>query len=798
MLISYEWLQDFVQAKKVSPKDIASKLTMSTVEVEGIVDQAAQLGGVVVGEILDIKKHPDADKLSVAQVDVGEKTPRQIIFGQMVDMEAGLKVPVALAPTVLPGDKEIKKVKMRGVVSEGMLCLDQELGLLDEGVSIQFFDASVKNGTPIVKALSLGGVVFDIDNKSLSNRPDLWGHYGIAREVAALFDTSLAAYKTTRIKEGKDTLKVKIQDDRCRRYTGIVIDGVSVTSSPDWMQQRLIAAGVRPINLVVDITNYVMLEFGQPMHAFDAAKLDGDIHIRAAKKGETLAALGDKECALDGDLIIADSKKPIAVAGVIGGANSDIDDSTTTIIFESANFEGISVRRTSNRLGIRTESSTRFEKQLDPTMCVTALERAVALLLDACPDARVTSKIADEGSAMLDQGPIMLSETLVEKKVGINIPQKDIVSILMRLGFEVKEKKGEMQVTIPTWRATGDVDIAEDLIEEIIRLYGYEKIPTSFPTFSITPPTQRPIRRVTRRIKETLAFECGFFEVYNYSFESPEWLARIGISPKKHIELENPVAKDRPIVRRSMEPNLLMNVEQNSHRFNRVALFEVGKTYVFEEKGELVEPKKKEYLPKQNTMLGLVVSEKGNEQPFFDASQALSLLGTRIGAAFKLVKSNPSEAYYHPGRFAQVKVGKNIVGEIGELHPMTQQTLGIPHRVAVASINLSELTPLLEESSSYRSLSQYPDVQRDVAFVVDRDVEHVTIVDELDGADPLLVSAELFDVYDGDKMEKGKKSMAYRCTYRHADKTLETKEVDDAHATVVALLEKKFDATIRK
>lgn len=806
MKISYQWLSEQLKAKKMpTPQSIAKELSLKTVEVENVVDQGAFLHDVVVGEILEIKKHPDADKLSVAQVDVGEKKPRQIIFGQMVQMQVGFKIPVALAPTVLPGNKEIKKVNLRGVMSEGMLCLDQELGLLKDGVSIQFFGPGVKNGTQIKKALGLDDTILEIDNKSLSNRPDLFGHYGIAREVSAIFGVPLRPYNPPKIREGVDTrLSVKVQDKKlCPRYTAVVVDGVNVTASPLWLQNRLRAVGLRPINNIVDITNYVMYEFGQPMHAFDAKQLTTSneqvtIFVRKAKDREKMKALDDKEYALTNDmLVIADTGKPIAIAGVIGGAESAITEKTASIIFESANFNAVNIRKTAAALGIRTDSSTRFEKYLDPAQTESALERAVELVRQLCLDARVVSKVIDVGSYRLNQGPIIISEDFVKERVGVKIPKKAITKYLRGLGFIVKEKGKKIVVTVPTWRATKDISIAEDLVEEIIRLYGYENIPSTFPVFSINPPMQLPLRKLERRIKELLAYEFDYTEVYNYSFESLEWLKKLGEDVGKHLELDNPVAKDRPLIRRTVLSNMLVNVETNLHRYDCVKLFEIGRTFHTEETGEKVEPKKNERLPKQDTMLGIVYAEKGREVPFFETSGAIRSVFARLGLSVDFFKVTP-ERLFHPGRYAQIQVQGKQVGVIGELNTRVQERIGIPHRVAMVEITLNALMSFFQEYSNYQPLSAYPGVERDIAFVVERSVAHTEIVQTLAGIDPLIVSVELFDVYEGERVEKQKKSMAYHIVYRSKARTLAANEIDTIHAKVIKILEQKFQAEIRK
>ena len=408
MYVSLDWLKDFVDIpEKTDPKLLGDEITLKTAEVESVENSGKGLEGVVVGEILEITKHPDADKLNLAKVDVGKKDPLQLIFGSMVKMEVGFKIPVAVAPTTLPTGAEIKKCKLRGETSEGMLCLDQELGLKSEGVTIEFFDKSIKNGTPFAEAMKMDDVILEFDNKSLTHRPDLWGHYGIAREIAAIKNTKFKKCEPkVKIPAKGEAVDVKIEDfDLCPRYCGLIINNIKVEESPEWMQKRLKATGHGTHNNIVDVTNYILTELGQPMHAFDKTFIKKGIVVRRAKKDEKITSLDDKERKLTTEnLVIADHEKPVAVAGVIGGENSEINESTTSIILESANFNAGSIRRTSTQLGIRTDAVQRFEKSLDPHLAELAIKRAAELILEICPGAEIAGPITD--TKKIDEKPL--------------------------------------------------------------------------------------------------------------------------------------------------------------------------------------------------------------------------------------------------------------------------------------------------------------------------------------------------------------------------------------------------------
>lgn len=827
MYISKNWLEQFVDLKKTAPAEIAKRLSLSTVEVEGVRDLGVGLEGMVVGLVKSMAKHPNADKLNVCSVDVGKKTLQIVCGGSNV--QVGMKVVLAQIGAKVKwhgeGDLvELKPVEIRGVPSEGMICGADEIGLIEmfpkkeakEIVDLSYLPLT-KVGAPLASVLGLDDVVFEIDNKSLSNRPDLWGHYGIARELSALFNKTLKPYNTKAIEKGKtqgsksSQLAVEVKDKKlCPRYMGVMIDGVTIGSSPSWMQSSLLAAGVRPINIIVDITNYVMMDIGQPMHAFDASCVNNksnppaeragilnqkSIVVRRAKDGEKLKALDGKEYSLAKEmLVIADSEKPLAIAGIMGGEESSVNDDTKTVIFESANFDPVSVRKTSIALGLRSESSARFEKGLSPERAELALKKAVELTLKLCPNARVACAVVDKKNPLKKQLPMSIPLELIEKRLGMSLNMTQILSILLRLGFGVKKTKNTLNIIVPLWR-TKDVTIVEDVIEEIIRVYGYEKIPSALPTFSIAPPEQSAIRAIERKAKELLAYEHGFTEVYNYSFVSPETLKKIGIDPEMHLSLENPIAKDRPLLRRSLKAGLLENVENNLHRFSSVKLFEIGRVFL----GEKIE----DGLPEQPTMLGLVYAESGVATPFFTVSQALRGVLARLGSEVQFAtasggkKSSEIGPIYHPGRSAYVVVNGQKVGSIGEIHPLVAKRMGIEARIGIAEVVLSELTPLLKEKVSYTPVPAFPAMTRDIAFAVDLKVEHGSIVSEINKISNLITKVELFDVFSGGNIPAGKKSMAYHIVYEDKTKTLETAQVDSIQDNVRNILKKVFSAEIR-
>ena len=820
MLISYKWLKQYIDLPdSLTPQELGNSLTLSTVEVEGIHSQANVFEHIVVGVIKKVKKHENADSLKVCEVDVGTEVLQIVCGGSNV--REGMKVILAKvgAQVRWHGEGELielKPTKIRGVESVGMICGADEVGLLDmfpkseEKEIADLSKVKAKAGTPVATALGFDDVVIEIDNKSINHRPDLWGHYGIAREVAAKYHKKLSPYKVTEIKEGAETkIKVSIENPLdSMKYLAVAMEGITIGPSPEKLQQRLRAVGIKPINNIVDITNYVMCDIGQPMHAFDSSKVKSqkskvEIFVRRAIAGEKLTTIDGKERELSEDmLVIADSEKPIALAGVIGGKNSEITDATTSIIFESAHFNAALIRKTTTKLGLRTDASARFEKSLDPTNCILALKRAVEMVREVCPNARVVSSIAEKGKVELFRGPITVTKDFINTKIGMDIPTKECVRILESLGFGVtvtgKKNSESLKITVPSWRGTKDISIAEDIVEEIARMYGFGNIETKLPVFSITPPERNNLRSTERKIRTILSGSLGFTETLNYSFVSPQILNSLELDVSKYIELDNPIASDRPYLRRMLLPNLIEVVEKNSHEYDTVCVYEIGKVFLSEEPGQRVAEQSGELLPRQDVMLGIACSIKNTAQPFFIVSEAVQEIGRALGVNVSIEPGVTESSHIHGGRYGKIMVGMEHVGDIYELHPRIQEKVGIGERVGYAEINLRVLSEFVQVNSGYTQRSSYPAVTRDIACVVSTSVLHRDIYTSLREAHPLIMSVELFDVYEGKSVGEKKKSVAYHITYQSSDHTLETSEIDTAHTVVEKILKEKFKAEIRK
>lgn len=820
MKISFNWLKQYVSLPdSISPEEVGEKLKLATVEVEEITSQGKNLENIVVGKVLSVEKHPQADKLKICQVDVGDEKLKIVCGGSNV-YEKMITVVAKIGAKVKwhgEGDLvELKTTAIRGEESKGMICGASEVGFEDlfppkddhEILDLTGVVADKFISKPIASALGLNDSVFEIDNKSLSNRPDLWGHYGMARETATLFSKTLKEYPIEAIKKIKNELdlKVEIEDIKlCPRYMAVAVAGVEVGESPGWLKQYLLSAGLRPINNIVDVTNYVMLDLGEPMHAFDADQLAKNkeqginIMVRKAKKEEVLKLLDGEEIKLvEEDLVIADSQKALALAGVMGGEKSGINDKTETIIFEAANFNASSIRKTSVRLGVRTDSSARFEKSLDPNLCETAIKKAVQLVLEFCPKAKVTSKIIDEKNFSLAVGPLMVEKNIFAKKLGIEIPEKKIVEIFERLGFAVVDKGDKLSIKIPTWRATKDVSIAEDLVEEVARIYGYENIPSDLPKMSITPPILNRLRDVEHEVRDCLTRDLGYCETNNYAFVSKEQIEKMG-DKSQYLELDNPLSKEKPFLCRSLTPNLIENAVKNIEFFDTVALYEIAKVFWPEEPGVRSGENDSELLPRQDVFLTVLFAQKKNENPLVEIRRALERIAGQFNIDYSVNELSSAKEWQHAGRSGEVLMNDGSVGSIYELNPFTADKFGLkPVRTAILEINLSIFAGLPIKEKKYKKIPQFPEMIRDLSFVADKKIVHSQIVSAVKEIDNLLDEIELFDVYEGKNLPENKKSLAYRFIFSHPDKTLNADEVEEAMKKIETKLKKELGIEIRK
>lgn len=807
MYLSLNWVKKWLKLPKLEAKQLALDLTMSTVEVEGVGEQSKLLDGIVVGRVEEITKHPQADRLHVCQVNLG-KTTEQIVCGGE-NLSKGMLVAVATVGTRVrwhgTEDMTLTKTKIRGVESNGMIVSATEVGLenlfpqKNEREIIDLSSFRIKVGASLAQELGLDDTIVDIDNKSINHRPDLWGQYGLARELAAIYKVKLKDYKIEQFKAGsKASLTVNIRDKRnCFRYLALAISNVEVKESPWWLKKSLVSVGIRPVNNIVDVTNYVMYELGQPMHAFDRAHIDDNqIIIRPAKKGEKFTTLdGAKHSLSETMLLIADSKKPIAIAGIMGGQNSEIGNDTTEIVLESANFKASSIRRTSTALGLRTDASARFEKSLDPVLAEVAIKRAAELILAMCPSAHISSKLVDENHNPFQAINIQVSEQLINDRFGLVIPTKEIKDILQRLQFGVKYKARVFNISVPSWRATKDISIAEDIVEEVARIHGYDNIDPKLPRIELENPEYNVPVAEERDIKLWLAFAQGYDEIYTYPFTDQDWMTKLSLSPSDHVRVKNAVSPDMSLLNLSLLPNLLSKAEDNMRWFDEFKFFELERVFEKKEKSHYhTDASKKKFLPRQNKHLAGVEVSKDNEDRLF--LKIKGLLESMMDY-WKIDWQIESVALPYASTSYIVKYQDIVLGKFGILNKDIFDSRGVKVNIGFWEINFRQTVRYINQSLSYKPVPKFPSVERDIALMIKADVLWKDIEAEIEKISPLIRQIEPFDLFMGKGIPDGKKSLAFHLEFRADDRTLQADDVDDLEKKIMQSLEKKFGAKRR-
>lgn len=805
MYISYKILKDFVSLpKNITPEELANRLTKHTVEVEGLINQSDNFSGVFVGKVLSVEKHPNADRLRIAMVDI-KKEKLRIVCGAP-NLEEGQLVPVATIGCTLPGDFLIKESEIRGEKSYGMICAEDELGLGDNHEGIMVLDKKAKVGQSFSEYLGLDDIVLEIDNKSLSNRPDLLNHYGIAREISAIFDVNLKDindFVDGVDLQGKGKLDVKVEEkEACPRYMAVKVSNIEIKESPAWLKNRLLAISQKPINNIVDLTNYVMFEIGQPMHAFDADKVS-KILVRFAAKNEKMETLDEKERILsEDDLLISDGKTPLALAGVMGGKDSGINELTKEIILEAANFKATVVRKTSQKLSLRSESSIRFEKAIDPELPPLALKRFLFLLKEICPKAEISSEVIDINNYKNDADKIELSLEWLNKKIGQVIEKKDVLKYLNRLGFEsTEENNNSLLVAIPSWRATKDVKQKEDLAEEILRLYGYDNIDSKLPLEELRLPEVNQLRLFERKIKNILSLKHSLFEVYNYSFVSEDQLRKLGIDFSNHLRLLNPLSETHALLRQSLVPNLVLNVRNNQFKAEQLGFFELAKVF-FNAPGDLLRDSSgDDVLPYQEIKLGIALS--GDKEESFVALKGITeslvreLGSWNMEVEFAVTENLP--AWANEVYAAKIFLFGQEAGYLAVIKDEAARAIGLKKSAAFLELSVKKIFDIISSSpkTTFRELPKYPPVSRDFAFVLNEEIMYNDIKKAIVSYSPLVKSVELFDVYVGDKIDKNKKSLAFHVSFLSEEKTLTSAEVDILQNGLINELGEKFGAKLR-
>ena len=802
MRASLNWLKEHVDIH-LSPDELGDALTMAGLEVECIIKTEKNFNNIVVGEISSLKNHPNADKLSLCQVTTGEHI-YSVVCGAR-NMRAGDKVALALEGALLANGMKIKKTKIRGEPSEGMLCSEQELGIGQDSTGIMILEDDLELNMEIVSALNLNDHIFELN--VTPNRPDCLCIIGIAREIAAITGKTL---KTPKIefKEGDETTEdltsVEVQDtELCPRYSARLISDTVIGPAPFWMRRMLESVGIRPICNIVDITNFVLMEFGQPLHAFDFDLLSGRrVVVKRADHNEVFVSLDGVKRTLSNDtLIICDGEKPIAIAGIMGGLNSEVKEDSSTILIESAYFNPTNIRKTSKKMGLQTESSFRFERGIDPEGVMRASNRATQLIVDLCGGNALKGAI-DIYPCLLPNKEISLGIKKTNRVLGTSLKKEEIKGYLNSIELDVRDFNGEkMNVGIPSFR----IDLCReiDLIEEVARLNGYDNIPSTTPMARVASARMGSARVLEKNVKDIFS-SMGFYEIVNYSFISPDSIAVLNVSSdhqyKNYIHIKNPLKEDQSIMRTTLIPGILKTMQTNVFNNNvNLKLFELGTVFYLNKEQKL--PSEKKMLSGLATGLryGESWNVSGEEIDFFDLKGILENLFKGVNIKDYNFLSAFDIPYLHPGKSSIITIENNDIGLLGEVRPEVLEGFGLSKPAYIFEIDFDLILKHALSDKWIRPISKYPPIIRDIALIVDDTVQSKDIYDAMIGlSNSLIEDIQVFDVYKGEPIPFGKKSLAYRIKYQSNERTLTDKEVNALHESLISVLVDRLGAGIRE
>lgn len=807
MLVSYKWLQEYIEIGDISPQEIAEKMTRSGIEIDFIHERNKGATNVVVGYVAEVAPHPDADKLNVCQVDIGEEERVQIVCGAP-NVSSGQYVAVAKVGARLPGGIKIKKAKLRGQHSNGMICSLQELGIDSKLVPKGYVDGiyvfpetqSVEPGQDALALFELNDSVLELD--LTPNRSDCMHMLGVAYELAALYDRPIKMPKT-KVKEVIESadgyINVSVENgEDTPFYQALVIKDVKIGPSPSWLQNRLMAAGIRPISNVVDVTNYVLLEYGQPLHAFDYHALASkSIHVRRAKAEEAFTTLdGEKRTLSPEQLVVTNGREPVALAGVMGGLHSEVTAATTTVVLEAAAFHPTVVRRSARLAGLRSDSSARFEKGINQERVSEAARRA-AYLIQEIAGGIVLSGAAIADARVRSERVIALDLDKMNERIGTNLSIMEVAALMRRLQFPCEKVGSDLHVTVPHRR--GDITIPEDLYEEVARLYGYDELPSTLPVGNTTQG-KRTAEQAKRRKMEAYLRSAGLSEAISYALTSSEKAALFAAETIKPIQVAMPMSEERSTMRTSLLPHLYDICAYNLNRNNNdVLLYERGSVFLSEQE-TLTE------LPTEQERLAVLLSGTYMSHPWQGEKKAVDFyvlkgiaegLMETLGLSEQIEYKPDVRPGFHPGRTANVLLKGESIGFLAQVHPSAQKALDL-NETYVLELNVDALFAAETEALIYRGIPRYPAITRDMALVVSKETtaaELMAIIREAGGE--LLETVSIFDVYEGEHMESGKKSIAFSLTYRHAERTLTDEEASLAHEGIVAEVQKQTGAVLR-
>ena len=812
MKVSLNWIRDYVQLPADADlKKLAYDLTMSTVEVEDTIELAKQFDHMVVGVINTIEQHPNADKLRVCMTDIGGRVESIVCGGS--NLREGMKVAVALPGSVCrwhgEGEPvEIKKSKLRGVDSYGMICGAVEIGLADlfptkeEAHILDLSDFDAPAGTPLADALDLNDIILEIDNKSMTNRPDLWGHYGIAREIAALYDLPMKEFpRFDRNVANTSGFHVTVEDaERCPRYLSAQIEGLSVKPAPYQMQSRIWKVGMRPINALVDITNYVMLATGQPTHAFDSDHIAGHVIVRRAGEGEKLLLLNGKELALSGDdLVIADDAGVVGLAGVMGGAKDSILPETDKVILEVANFDAKGIRRTALRYDNRTEASARYEKAIDPERCDQALDLSMQLFSDLYPEMKVTG-LVDEYPQHLKQAEIDVPLSWLERRLGKRLPPEEIRHKMELLGYGISFDGDNMHVVVPTWRSTGDVSIQADIMEEVARMYGYENFEAEPITTTFDGAINQLDKDLERRIKEYLAIRCGMQEIFTYPWMEESYVNAVLQSTEGILSLSTPPSPAERFVRSSLLPNLCKAVVKNERYFDEFSIFETAQVFRDENYTSPYDPREKLPSQRKNVAGAFVTTDKDITSLFRKAKGVVEMMARYVHMEALTFRQTEKPVWADNVVWLNICRGEEKVGDLALLSKKVSMACGIKNlNVMLFQLDQDSLVPLKSRTNTFTHMAEYPMTDYDISLLLDGSVQWKDVLQTVGGIkSELLHGASFVDEYRGKQVPAGKKSLTLRLSIGSKEKTLTSSEIEEVASNVLNKIAKRFGAELRR
>ncbi len=812
MKVSLNWIRDYVQLPADADlKKLAYDLTMSTVEVEDATDLGASFHDMVVGVINTIEQHPNADKLKVCKTDIGGRVEDIVCGGS--NLREGMKVAVALPGAMCKwhgeGDLvEIKKSKLRGVDSYGMICGAVEIGLADlfptkeESHILDLSDFDAPAGTPLADALDLNDIILEIDNKSMTNRPDLWGHYGIAREIAALYDLPMTQFPHFgRNVENTSGFHVTVEDaERCPRYLSAQIEGLNVKPAPYQMQNRIWKVGMRPINALVDITNYVMLATGQPTHAFDSDHIAGHVIVRRAGEGEKLLLLNGKELALSSDdLVIADDAGVVGLAGVMGGAKDSILPDTSKVILEVANFDAKGIRRTALRYDNRTEASARYEKAIDPERCDQAFDLSMQLFSQLYPEMKVTG-LVDEYPRHLKQAEIDVPLSWLERRLGKRLSPDEIKHKMELLGYGITFNGDNMHVVVPTWRSTGDVSIQADIMEEVARMYGYENFEAEPITTTFDGAINQLDKDLERRIKEYLAIRCGMQEIFTYPWMEESYVNAVLQSTEGILSLSTPPSPAERFVRSSLLPNLCKAVVKNERYFNEFSIFETAQVFRDENYTSPYDPREKLPSQRKNVAGAFATTGKDITALFRKAKGVMEMMARYVHMEALTFRQTEKPVWADNVVWLNIYRGDEKVGDLALLAKKVSMACGIKNmNVMLFQLDQDSLVPLKSRTNTFTHLAEYPMTDYDISLLVDGSVQWKDVAQTVRGIkSELLHGAAFVDEYRGKQVPAGKKSLTLRLAIGSKDKTLTSAEIEEVASSVLNKIAKRFGAELRR